>query len=55
MPKLFYASTSLPLIGISFDWPVVVGEVGVFLLPSLSSIETSSLPDARLCESKVIY
>ena len=55
MPKLFYASTSLPFIGISFEWPVAVGEVVGFLLPSLSSIETSSLPDARLCESKVIY
>ena len=48
MPKLFYASTSLPVVGISFDWAVAVGEVVGFLLPSLSSIETSTLPDARL-------
>ena len=48
MPKLFYASTSLPLVGISFDRAVAVGEVVGFLLPSLSSIETSSLPDAKL-------
>ena len=48
MSELFHASTLLSVVGISFDRAVAVGGVVGFLLPSLSSIETSSLPDARL-------